>query len=89
MKWMLENSEEVKQAQDENRLCFGTIDSWLTYCLTGGKEYLTDATNASRTMLMDLETLDWDQSMLDTFGITRDCLPKIIKESSGKVPVHP
>ena len=83
MRWMLDNCEEVKNAEAEERLCFGTIDSWLTYKLTGGEKHVTDSTNASRTMCMNLETLDWEQKMLNIFGIKRECLPQIIKESAG------
>lgn len=81
---MLENVEEVKKAETDGRLCFGTIDSWLTYCLTGGKSYVTEATNASRTNLMNLETLAWDPELLKLFDIKQESLPQIIKESAAE-----
>ena len=84
MRWMLNNSEEVRKAEAEGRLCFGTIDSWLVYCLTGGEKHITESTNASRTMAMNINTLEWDQSMLNTFDLKEECLPTIIKESAGK-----
>ncbi|KAJ3130537.1 Glycerol kinase [Nowakowskiella sp. JEL0407] len=80
LRWMLDHVEEVKKAQDENRLMFGTIDSWLIYNLTGGKEggmHVTDITNASRTMLMNLHTLKWDNDLLEFFGASESSLPEI------------
>ena len=74
MAWLLKNS-----ISDSSNLAFGTIDSWLLFKLTG--EFKTDVTNASRTQLMNLETLDWDQELLDIFGIKREWLPEI-KSSS-------
>ncbi len=65
--------EEVKSAYEERRLCFGTVDSWLLWCLTSGHQskgrLLTDVTNASRTMLMNLGTLEWDPELLRFFGL--------------------
>jgi glycerol kinase len=86
LKWLLENVEAVKLARDEGRLMFGTIDTWLLYKFSGGKEggvYYTDVTNASRTMLMNLKTLDWDSEICDFFEITKSSLPKI--KSSSEV----
>ena len=74
MAWMLKN-----KISDTSDLAFGTIDSWLLFKLTG--EFATDVTNASRTQLMNLETLDWDDELLNIFGIKREWLPKI-KSSS-------
>ena len=62
--WLLRNVDEVKQAREDNDLSFGTIDSWLLFKLTG--EHVTDVTNASRTLLMDLETLNWMKNILMT-----------------------
>jgi len=72
MKWMLQNVPEIKKAESEGRLCFGTIDSWLVHKLTGGKKYVTESTNASRTKLMNLNTLEWDKDMLNIFGINQE-----------------
>lgn len=78
--WLLNNVESIKQANTAGRLRVGTIDSWLLWNLTGGV-HLTDVTNASRTMLMNLQTLDWDQDLLKIFGIPLEILPQI-KSSS-------
>ncbi|KAF9926989.1 Glycerol kinase [Linnemannia zychae] len=85
VRWMLENSPEVKEAHDSGNMMFGTVDSWLIYNLTGGKEggvHVTDVTNASRTMLMDIKTLKWSEECLEFFGINADVLPEI-KPSSA------
>jgi glycerol kinase len=60
-------------------LAFGTVDSWLVWKLTGGEEHATDATNASRTLLLSLETLDWDDELLALFGVDRSLLPRIAR----------
>ena len=78
--WLLEEVPQVREAAESDRLLFGTIDTWLIWNLTGGVQgglHLTDVTNASRTMLMDLETLDWSEEMLALTGIPRDVLPRI------------
>ena len=80
MNWLLENVPEARGASAR----FGTIDSWLLWNLTGGVQggvHATDVTNASRTLLMNLETLDWDDELLSIFGVARESLP-IIKSSS-------
>ena len=76
MEWMLANRPEVSAAAD--RLAFGTIDSWLIWNLTGGAVHATDATNASRTMLMALEGCGWDEQLCDLFGIDPATLPNIV-----------
>jgi glycerol kinase len=76
MEWMLLHRPEVRAARD--RLAFGTIDSWLIWKLTGGAVHATDATNASRTMLMALDGRDWDPEMCALFGIDPASLPKIV-----------
>lgn len=83
MKWLLDNVKEVKDAEAKGRLCFGTIDSWLVYKLTGGKRHITEATNASRTQCMDINSLTWSQDMLDAFNIKQESLPEIVKESAS------
>src|SRR5690606_14623356 len=78
--WLLEEVPEVRRAADEGRLLFGTIDTWLIWNLTGGVRgglHVTDVTNASRTMLMDLTALDWSEELLTLTGIPRDILPQI------------
>ncbi|MCY2953897.1 MAG: FGGY family carbohydrate kinase, partial [Planctomycetota bacterium] len=84
IQWILENVAAARQAADNGSALFGTIDSWLIWNLTGGPNgglHLTDPTNASRTMLMNLATLDWDDSLLDIFHIPRSILPQIVPSS--------
>jgi glycerol kinase len=84
LKWLLDNIPAVKETADANDLMFGTVDSWIVYKLTGGVDggiHVTDVTNASRTMLMNLKTLDWDLDMLKFFGIPYSVLPKIRSSS--------
>ena len=73
--WLLRNVDKVKKAKIENDLCFGTIDSWLLYKLTSN--HVTDVTNASRTMLMDLNTLQWLDDVINKLEIPKDSLPLI------------
>ena len=80
MKWLLEN---VNGLDKKENLVLSTIDSYLIARLTDGKSIVTDSTNASRTMLMDINTLDWSDKMLGEYSIKKSWLPKIIKESSG------
>lgn len=80
MKWLLDNSKAVADAVSSGRALFGTIDSWLIWKLTGGRDggtHVTDITNASRTMLMDLKTLEWDAGQLKHFGVPAEVLPSI------------
>jgi glycerol kinase len=81
LKWLLDNVEGLRARADRGELAFGTIDSWLVWNLTGGREHLTDVTNASRTQLMDLETLAWDPGLLETFTIPAAILPRIVSSS--------
>ena len=83
--WLLQqNPLDLDQAIREGRALFGNIDTWLIWWLTGGPDggnHVTDVTNASRTMLMDLATLDWDLEILQELGIPRSILPRIISSS--------
>ncbi|KAF7563677.1 hypothetical protein G7046_g463 [Stylonectria norvegica] len=84
--WMLENVKEVKAAYDNGTLAFGTVDTWLTYRLNGGTArdiYVSDPTNASRTMFMNLNTLDYDTGLIDWFRIdsSKVRMPKIVRSS--------
>ena len=84
LQWILDNVEGVRAAAERGDAVFGTIDTWLLWNLTGGPRggvHVTDVTNASRTMLMDLETLDWDDELLSFFGIPRTMLPAIASSS--------
>lgn len=83
--WMLENVPGLRTQAQVGQALLGTIDSWLIWNLTGGPEggvHLTDVTNASRTLLMDLHTLDWDEGMLSVLDIPRQMLPEIVPSST-------
>ena len=80
IKWILENVDGVREAAEQGHAVFGNTDAWVLWNLTGGPDggiHATDVTNASRTMLMNLETLDWDDELLGFFGIPRAMLPTI------------
>ena len=77
IKWILDNVENARKMAENGELCFGTIESFLIWNLTEEKNHKTDATNASRTMLMNLETLEWDDSLLEIFNIPKNILPEI------------
>jgi glycerol kinase len=80
IQWILENVDGVREAAEQGEAIFGNTDAWLIWNLTGGVHggvHVTDVTNASRTMLMNLETLDWDEELLGFFGIPRPMLPQI------------
>lgn len=80
MKWMLENVDGLDKQEN---LCFGTIDTWLLRKLTGQAGHAkTDSTNASRTMLMDINTLEWSDFMLNEYGIRKEWLPELVKKSA-------
>ena len=80
MNWLLKNVPAVKEAVATSRALVGTIDSWLVWNLSGGV-HVTDVTNASRTLLMNLESLDWDDELLEIFEVPRSILPKIASSS--------
>ena len=82
LKWMLDNVDGLRERAESGELCFGTIDSWLIYKLTGGEVHATDYSNASRTMLFNINTLEWDEDLLKLFDIPRVMLPEV-KPSSG------
>jgi glycerol kinase len=88
LQWILENVDGVREAAENGDAIFGTTDCWVVWNLTGGPHggvHVTDVTNASRTMLMNLETLDWDDELLSFFRIPRNMLPEI-KPSSSPQP---
>ena len=87
IRWILENVPEVRRAAGDGEVLFGNIDTWLIWNLTGGSDggaHVTDVTNASRTMLMNLETLDWDDELLGLFNIPRSLLPVIRPSSDSR-----
>ncbi|XP_003414177.1 glycerol kinase 2 [Loxodonta africana] len=80
LRWMLDNVRKVQKAVEDGRALFGTIDSWLIWSLTGGASggvHCTDVTNASRTMLFNIHSLEWDKELCDFFDIPMDILPKV------------
>src|SRR6201999_1302475 len=84
IQWILENVDGVRAAAEAGDAIFGNTDTWVIWNLTGGAhggEHVTAVTNASRTMLMDLATLDWDDELLGFFGIPRQMLPRIAPSS--------
>lgn len=98
--WMLSNIPVAKLALDLGELCFGTVDSWLLFQLTKGESYKTEYSNASRTQLLNLESLSWDPTLCDIFGIPLKALPEVCDSDSlfgytdfdglleQKVPIH-
>jgi glycerol kinase len=91
LEWLLQRSDRAQR-----ELAFWTVDTWLVWRLTGGAVHVTDETNASRTMLLDLERRDWDDSLLELFGVERTLLPRVVASSEtvgeaellgGRVPI--
>ncbi len=98
IKWILENVRGARKALRNGELAFGTVDSWLIWNLTEGKKHVTDVTNASRTLLFNIKTLEWDKELLDIFEIPASILPDVISNSeiagytsgnilSSKIPI--
>ncbi len=81
LKWILDNVEGARKKAEDGLLCFGTIDTWLIWKLTKGKTFVTDVSNASRTLLFNIQTLEWDEELLKLFDIPKIILPEV-KESS-------
>jgi glycerol kinase len=81
MQWLLENIPGSREKASSGKALFGNIDTWLVHRLTSGKAFVTDATNASRTLLMDLSTCAWDNELLSTFSVPRQALPEIRSSS--------
>ena len=79
--WILENVPGARKRADEGKLRFGTVDTWLIWMLTRGEVHVTDVTNASRTMLFNIHTLEWDKELLQLFGIPESMMPQV-KSSS-------
>lgn len=75
--WLCENNPQIRQAVNSGDVCFGTVDTWLLYKLTGGQQYCTDFTNASRTLLFNIDTLQWDSDLLDRFSLSGLKLPEV------------
>jgi glycerol kinase len=91
IKWMMDNVDGVRAAAEKGDALFGNIDTWVIWWLTGGPNggaHVTDVSNASRTMLMNLETLDWDADILKIMGIPRQMLPRVVPSSDPDVWGH-
>ena len=82
IRWILDNVPGAHARAERGELCFGTVDSWLAWRLSGGRLHITDVSNASRTMLFDIHTLDWDDELLDLFDIPRSMLPEVVPTSA-------
>ncbi|WP_109409907.1 glycerol kinase GlpK [Proteus genomosp. 4] len=81
LKWILDNVEGAREKAENGELLFGTVDTWLVWKMTQGRVHVTDFTNASRTMLFNIHSLDWDQKILDLLDIPRNMLPKVVPSS--------
>jgi len=79
--WILDNVEGAREKAEDGQLAFGTVDSWLVWNLTGGEKHLTDVSNASRTMLYNINTLAWDDELLELFGVPKSMLPDVRSSS--------
>ena len=77
VRWLLDHVPGARERAQRGKLAFGTIDTWLVWKLTGGRLHVTDASNASRTMLMNLSTGEWDDELLALFEVPRSLLPEI------------
>ncbi|MBC8221024.1 MAG: glycerol kinase GlpK [Proteobacteria bacterium] len=84
MRWILQNVPQAQKLADQGKLCFGTVDSWLIWKLTGGRVHATEISNASRTQVFNIEACEWDAEILARFGIPVETLPEV-KPSSGLI----
>ncbi len=82
IKWLLDNNYDSLKLYKQNRLCCGTLDSYLVFMLTGGKHFVTEPSNASRTMLYNIHTGVWDDDLLNMFGVPKSILPKVVDSNS-------
>ncbi|MFV0574790.1 MAG: glycerol kinase GlpK [Vibrio sp.] len=83
IKWILDNVEGAREQAENDELAFGTVDTWLIWNMTQGRTHVTDPTNASRTMLFNINTLEWDEKLLDALGIPKSMMPEV--KSSSEV----
>ncbi|GFO60568.1 glycerol kinase 2 [Geomonas silvestris] len=80
--WLLDELPGVRERALRGEICFGTVDSWLIYRLTGGRSLVTDLSNASRTLLFNIQTLSWDDELLELFGVPRSLLPEVLPSTA-------
>ena len=83
IQWILNNVEGAREKAERGKLAFGTVDTWLIWNLTEGQLHVTDVTNASRTMIFNINTLEWDEELLKIFQIPKNMLPEV--KSSSEV----
>lgn len=81
IEWIIKNNEEVRKGIEENRVLFGTVDSWMVWKLSGGKSHITDYSNAACTLLLNVHTMDYDEGILKELGIPRSILPELRNSS--------
>ena len=81
IQWILDHVEGSKERAENGELAFGTVDTWMVWNLTKGKSFITDHSNASRTLLFNINTLDWDEDLLELFDIPRALLPNLVENS--------
>ena len=84
IRWLLAHIDNGQARAANGEICIGTIDSWLAWHLTGGTRFVTDASNASRTQLFNIHTLQWDERLLEVFGIPRACLAEVLPSSAER-----
>src|SRR5215218_2489189 len=83
VKWILDNVPGAREKASNGKLCFGTVDSWLLWKLTNGQVHMTDVSNASRTMLFNIHSLEWDEELLKLFGVPASMLPEVRSSSEA------
>jgi glycerol kinase len=88
IKWILDQDPKLRAAAERGELAFGTVDSWLIWNLTKGNVHVTDVTNASRTLLFNIHTLEWDDELLATLEVPKALLPKVVSSSEKVGDVH-
>jgi glycerol kinase len=89
LRWVLDNVLDARRDAQAGHLCFGTVDSWLIWRLSGGRTHVTDASNASRTLLYNIHTGDWDDKLLGLLGIPRGALPRVVASSGVVAEAEP
>ena len=87
--WILENVAGARQLADDGHLAFGTVDSWLIWNLTGGKQHVTDPSNASRTLLFNIQEMKWDADLCAILNVPMSMLPQVIPSSSNSIKTDP